>query len=89
MPTSRPRHTITESDEIATALRDAARRWPEDRGSPRALLERLVAEGHRVLTHDQRADVDARRAAVLRTSGALTGAYPAGYLDGLRDDWPR
>jgi hypothetical protein len=88
MPTSRPRHTITESDEIALALRDAARRWPEDRDSPRALLEHLVAEGHRVLTHDQDAALEDRRAAILRTSGALTGSYPVGYLDRLRDDWP-
>ena len=88
MPTSRPRHTLTESDEIALALRDAARRWPEDRDSPRALLERLVLEGHRVLTHDQDAAVEDPRAAILRTSGSLTGAYPAGYLDRLRDDWP-
>ena len=88
MPTSRRRHTITESDEIARALRDAARRWPADRDSPRALLERLVAEGHRVLT--DRGDVCARerREAVQRTRGALTGAYEADYLDRLRDDWP-
>ncbi len=88
MPTSRPRHTITESDEIARALRDAAEHWPEDRGSPRLLLEHLVAEGHRVLTHRHDADAQARRAAVLRTAGGLTGAYPAGYLDDLRGDWP-
>ncbi|HEV7805877.1 MAG TPA: hypothetical protein VGO80_08665 [Solirubrobacteraceae bacterium] len=89
MPTSRPRHTITESDAIALALRDAARRWPDDRGSPRALLEHLVIEGHRVLTHEQDIDAEDRRAAIRRTSGALTGTYPAGYLSDLRDDWPQ
>ncbi len=88
MPTSRPRHTITESDEIARALRDAARRWPADSGSPRVLLERLVAEGHGVLTRDQDAEVQARRDAILRTSGSLTGTYPSDYLERLRDDWP-
>jgi hypothetical protein len=88
MPTSRPRHTLTESDEIALALRDAARRWPEDQDSPRMLLERLVAEGHRAVTHDSDTAVEERRAAILRTSGALTGSYPAGYLAELRDDWP-
>ena len=42
-----------------------------------------------MLTEDQHADVIARRAAVARTSGALTGSYPPGYLDSLRDDWPQ
>jgi hypothetical protein len=88
VPTSRPRHTITESDEIARALRDAARRWPADSGSPRVLLERLVAEGHGVLTRDEVAAIEARRAAILRTSGLLTGTYPIDYLERLRDDWP-
>jgi len=88
MPTSRPRHTITESDEITIALRDAARRWPEARDSPRALLEHLVAEGHRVLACDRRDEVANRRAGIEQASGALTGSYPVGYLDDLRDDWP-
>jgi hypothetical protein len=29
-----------------------------------------------------------RRAAVQRTAGALTGVYPSGYLEHLRDEWP-
>ncbi len=29
-----------------------------------------------------------RRAAIEQTGGALTGAYPAGSLERLRDDWP-
>lgn len=88
MPTSRPRHTITESDEIARALRDAARRWPEERDSPRALLQRLVVEGHEALTQRLDSDARARRTAITSTHGALSGVYPNGYLSKLRDDWP-
>jgi hypothetical protein len=29
MPTARPRHMITETDDITAALDAAARRWPE------------------------------------------------------------
>lgn len=88
MPTSRPRHTITETNEIALALNDAARRWPEDSRRPARLLLDLLREGHRTITEDAARAASDRRAAIERTGGALTGAYPADYLERLRGDWP-
>lgn len=88
MPTARPRHTITEHDDVTRALRDAARRWPDDRQRPSKLLLDLVQEGHRAITAQAESDVLERREAIERTSGALTGSYPAGYLEDLRHDWP-
>ena len=87
MPTTRPRLTITETDDVAAALAAAAARWPDVR-SRRELLLRLVEQGREVIEHQRDDAVDRRRAAIRRTSGALTGAYDAGYLDRLRDDWP-
>lgn len=79
---------ITETDEVARALHDAARQWPEDRERPAKLLLDLMREGHRAIAADvERAAVD-RRAAIQRTSGALNGTYPADYLEQLRGDWP-
>ena len=79
---------ITETDEVARALRDAARRWPDDRERPTRLLLDLVREGHRAIAANvERATAD-RRAAIERTAGALTGTYPPGYLEELRGDWP-
>lgn len=88
MPTDRPRHTITESDEVARALDAAADRWPEDSAARARLLTRLVKEGHRALEAQAGADAARRRRAVEETAGALTGVYPAGYLADLRRDWP-
>lgn len=88
MPTTRPRHLITETDQVAQALDDAARRWPEDRHSRAKLLLHLVEEGHQALLDEAAERRDARLAAIHRTSGALTGAYEAGYLEQLREDWP-
>lgn len=88
VPTSRPRHFITETDRVAEALEEAARRWPEDRGSRSRLLLRLIEAGFEVLLDDATTRREARLDAIRRTSGALTGAYEPGYLDDLRQDWP-
>jgi hypothetical protein len=77
MPGTRPRLTITETDDVAEALDAAAVRWPEVR-SRQQLLLRLVEEGRRTLAHE----------AIRRASGAVTGVYEQRYLNGLRDDWP-
>lgn len=88
MPTKRRRHLITETDPVARALDDAARRWPADRDNRARLLVRLVEEGRQAVVDQQASVVRERRAAVTRTSGALTGLYGEGYLDELRKDWP-
>ena len=36
--------------------------------------------------HDD--DREEHRAALRRTSGSMTGVFPEGYLDDLRDEWP-
>ena len=87
MPTTRPRLTITETDELADTLDAAAARWPEIR-SRRELLLRLVEQGREALDRERGEATARRRDGVRRTSGALTGAYEAGYLERLRDDWP-
>ena len=86
MPTTRPRHVITETEEVAQALDDAARRWPEERSRAKLLL-RLVREGHRVVAGEHERRATTRRDAVARTSGALTGVYGPDYLSALREDW--
>jgi hypothetical protein len=79
---------VTETDEVARALADAARRWPEDRRSPGRLLLRLVHEGHRAIRGDLGEDEADRRSGILSSAGTLTGSYPEGYLADLRSDWP-
>jgi hypothetical protein len=78
---------ITETDEVADALELAAARWP-DVSSRRELLLRLVEQGRDAIRREQDEAADVRRAAIRRTSGALTGAYEPDYLARLRDDWP-
>lgn len=84
----RPRHMITETEAVARALDDAARRWPGDGGNRAKLLLHLVEEGHRAVIGQHEMEIGGRRDAVTRTSGALTGLYGEGYLESLREDWP-
>jgi hypothetical protein len=88
MPTTRPRHVITETEQVVRALDDAARRWPADGGNRAKLLAHLVEEGHRAVISQLERDASARRDGVTRTRGVLTGAYGDGYLAELREDWP-
>lgn len=88
MPTTKPRHTLTETEDLAAALDAAARRWPEDARSRTRLLLRLVEAGERAINREHEFDLARRRAAVERTAGALTGVYARGSLEQLRDEWP-
>jgi len=86
MPTTRPRHQVTETEELAAALDEAALRWP--RLSRGQLITRLALEGHRATMVRQREHRSGRLGALRRHAGALTGVYPAHHLADLREDWP-
>ncbi len=86
MPTSRPRHQVTETETVARALDRAAKRWP---GEPRSkLLLRLVDAGGDALEQHQRLEEQAHCSAVNASSGAYSDAFGADYLTQLREDWP-
>jgi hypothetical protein len=85
MPTARPRHQVTETDEVEQALDLAERQWPgESRGQ---LLVRLIGAGAEAVAESLGAAVEARRQRLDALAGKYTGLYPAGYLAELREDW--
>lgn len=86
MATTRPRHTITETDDVAAALDVAADRWPDE---PRAeLLRRLVDIGRRSLEREDLDEQARRLEAIRRSSGMVRGVYAPDELERLREDWP-
>jgi hypothetical protein len=88
MPTTRPRHVITETDDIAAALADAARAWPDARDNKNALIRRLIQTGRRAIQDSRDTSVEQRLANFDQAAGSLAGLYEPGYLDKLREDWP-
>lgn len=86
VPTTRPRHQITETPAIARAIDLAARHWPDE---PRSkLLRRLVDAGGVALEAADGDDVRRRIKAVEASSGKYADAFSADYLAELRRDWP-
>lgn len=88
MPTTRPRHSVTETEQVARALDAAARTWPEDKAARGQLLLRLVEAGHKAIADEHEQRQKRRQRAIRRTSGAFTAAYEPEYLTKLRNDWP-
>jgi len=77
---------VTETDDLAHALDEAARRWPGlSRGQ---LLVRLALEGHRAAAQTRDERRRHRLDAVRAHSGCVTGVYGPEYLKNLREDWP-
>ena len=86
MPTTRPRYLVTETDDLAAALDEAAQVWPDLSRAP--LVVRLSLEGHRAGLAERSRRREHRLAALRAHSGVLTGTYGSGYVEDLRADWP-
>ncbi len=82
MPTTRQRHFLTETDDIAQAIDAAAARFPGQSRSD--ILRQLVRVGAEAIAYEH----DAHSRAVVEHAGRHPGLFAAGYLEELREDWP-
>ena len=82
MPTTRQRHLLTETDEIAQAIDAAAASFP---GQSRAdILRELVRLGSEALANEH----GARRRTVAEHAGRHPNLFAPDYLEELREEWP-
>jgi len=86
MPTTRPRHQITETPEVQHALDLAAQRWPRESRSK--LLVRLLRTGSATLERERGEAVRSRLTAIEASSGKYADVFGEDYLAELRQDWP-
>ena len=76
MPTSRPRHMITETESLSAALERAAELWPEDASDKGRLLRRVLSAGIESVEAAQSNRLATRRAAIEQAAGSLSGVWP-------------
>jgi hypothetical protein len=79
---------ITETDEIARAIDAAAATWPDAHDDRAALLRRLIVAGSERVEHSVDERTAARRHAIERAAGALSGVYPPEAAATLKAEWP-
>lgn len=86
MPTTRPRHQVTETPAVEAALNRAQQRWPDlSRGQS---LVRLLEVGAESLSTAESRRRDLIMELVATFEEKYATAYPEGYLSDLREDWP-
>jgi len=86
MPTARPRHQVTETDEVARALDAAERRWP---GEPRSrLLVRLIINNGAAVSELNEEESARRLRALDEMAGSFPGLSRRGWREELRSEWP-
>ncbi|MFT4219243.1 MAG: hypothetical protein QM611_01825 [Microbacterium sp.] len=88
MPTTRHRYSITETDELAHTLDVAARIWPQHRNDRGALLRLVLRWGAERVDEVGAERLARRRAAIRELSGSMTGIYPPGEAQRLKEEWP-
>jgi len=86
VPTTRPRHQITETDDIAAAVEAGLREWPDLSRSD--VIRELILKGAQAVKLSAAERVLAFELA-LKELTSLSIHYPPGYLEDLRKDWDR
>jgi len=88
MPTSLPRHTITETSDVKAWLDAAAKVWVDDADNRPALVRRLLEAGHQTASEVLEDATSKRRQLIQSASGSMPDVWPPDwYQQYKRDEW--
>ena len=79
---------ITETDELAQALDDASRLWPDARGQRTVLLKRIISAGINTVESEAEMSKSRRAQALAKYAGAFSGMWPEGWHQSMVAEWP-
>jgi hypothetical protein len=79
---------ITETDEIAAAIDEAAQRWPELADERAELLRRLIVSARTDEDLHVNKRRDARLKAIRENAGGFDGVWDETWLRDQREEWP-
>ena len=88
MPTARPRHMITETDQISQGLSQAAKQWPELAEQRTLLLRKIIEAGLQAIENEESKRTQNRLASVKKVAGSMDGIWPTNWKQEMAEDWP-
>lgn len=83
MPTTLPRHSVTETPDVADLLEAGRAKWPDD--PPAKLLIHLAAEGVERIMRDPEVSRARRRRALENLSHTHPWPQSDDYIDRMRE----
>ena len=80
---------ITETDQLAQALAQAEKIWPELAGQRTLLLRKLLEVGITAIERDSAEKVSHRLTQIQKLAGSMDGTWPTNWKQELGGDWPK
>ncbi len=80
---------ITETDQLAQALTQAEKIWPELTGQRTLLLRKLLEAGISTIERESAEKSSHRLTQIQKLAGSMDGTWPANWKEELGGDWPK
>ena len=80
---------ITETDQLAQALTQAEKIWPELAGQKTLLLRKLLEVGITTIERESAERSSQRLTQIQKLAGSMDGTWPANWKQELGGVWPK